>query len=289
MSRSHRSRLPVGLAFASILFLASSAFADPGASPRSDPLAVGKLESEEVTLHFEDMNIAVLFRAIARVGQVPFILDFENDPTLKVSFKAEHMSLRTILQSLADAYGLEYEASDAGIVVRRRGAPGVATPGVVGAWPPKPGPLYELALETRDAQGEVVASPSTVVTTQTVWSYTQATKRMSEVTAFDQQLLIAAPRFVGSIRLNLCVKRETSAGLELLLEVVTERPLGNTRYAEEHTVVSKTAGPGETLLFKTEDGHQIVLKRWAREAGKRTSEAGREPGADRHDAEAGEA
>jgi hypothetical protein len=265
MSRRRCPSLPAFLAHAAAVFLLPGAFAGPeDASRHGDPLAVGKLEEARASLQFEDAEVFDILRLLARMGEVPFILDFEADPTLRVTFKSEQMSLRTILRSLADTYGLEYEASDAGIVVRRRGAPRARKPITVGAWPPRPGPLYRLELETRDPSGAAMGSPSLVMPAQSLGTLKQGLVTGREVATFDRERLIAEPRYVGIIQLNFCIRKETGAGLDLLLEIVTERPLGEARYAEEHAVVTKTAGPGTTLLFATEDGYQIVLKGWSR-------------------------
>jgi hypothetical protein len=307
MSPNHRSRLLVAVGFAAVLFLAAGASADSATSQRGDPLAVAQLEGSEVTLKIEDVDVVQLFRALARLGAVPFVLDFEVDPALKVSFKAQNMTLRTTLQSLADTYGLEYGTSEAGIVVRRRGMAPATKPITVGAWPSKPGPLYRLEIEARDPSGAVVRSAysvssrlspgtphqasghcSIILPAQSLGTLKQGLPKGHDVMTFDRERLIAEPRFVGVIELRFCIKKETSAGLELLFEVVTERPLGDARYEEEHTVVSKTVGPGETLLFETQDGYQLVLKRWAREPSKRTGELGNRSGTDQWTAQSSE-
>ena len=117
-----------------------------------------------------------------------------------------------------------------------------------------------------------------VVPAQSLATFEQGLATGRKVIAFDRERLIAEPRFVGIIQLNFCIEKETDAGLELLLEVVTERPLGEARYAEEHGVTTKTVGRGATVLYKTEDGYQIVLKGRSRVQEKRTSKDGEATG-----------
>jgi len=65
----------------------------------------------------------------------------------------------------------------------------------------------------------------------------------------------------------------TSAGLDLLMEIVSERVVAESRYVEDRTFVSKTVPKGETLLFVTDDGIDFVLKSGTRKTDKR-SDAG---------------
>jgi hypothetical protein len=257
----------------SFVTLAATA-ANPAIAEQGDPLSLGKLGGGQYSMEFKDADVVDVFRLIARFGEVPLVLDFSSDPSLKVSFKAENLSLRTILQSLADTYGFDYQASDEGVVVRRRGEATAARRVTVGAWAPKPGPLYRLELLVRTAEGEVLSTPMIIVAVQSLATVQQGFASGRQVTAFDRTRLIAEPRFVGGVQLNLCIKRETSAGLELLVETVTERALGEGRYVEEHAVAARSAGPGETLLLKTGDGHQFVLLRWTRMPQQSNSDAG---------------
>lgn len=242
--------------------LAAPVLAAP-AQPQ-DPLSA--LPQAEITVHFDQANIRGVLRALAGMSGVPFILDFEPGD-LSVSVKAEKVPMRTVLQTLAGSARLQYELTEAGLVVRRAGSPSAAQPVTVGTWgasPLAPGPLYRLELEAREPTGTVLTPPPVLLPLDSLRTVRQASKNARQVTALNSEKLVAEPRAVGAVQVNVCVKKESSAGLDLLLEVVIDRPVSAGRYASDHVTVTRTVAPGEHVLFESEDGYQLILKNWSR-------------------------
>src|SRR5947209_3671353 len=92
----HVSTLALALGLAAV---ASAAPPDPLARPELD---------QDITLSLSGATVVRAYDALASVSHVPFVLAFdEDDPGLKVTFKAQNMGVRSILASLAKTYGLE--------------------------------------------------------------------------------------------------------------------------------------------------------------------------------------
>ncbi len=215
----------------------------------------------ELSVGVEQGDVVSVFRVLAKVTQVPFVLALENDPGLELTLNAENMTVRAILTSLAGGYGLEYATSPEGVVVRRTGAAATRAPITVGAWPPEAGPLYELTLQVRTEDGQPLSMPKLTTRLNQVAVLKQGLGG-GTVLLLDQEKAIAEPGYVAGIELRLIPKRQTDQGLELLMELVTARVTGEARYVRDHRVVEKTAGKGATLLFRTDDGHEVVLLDW---------------------------
>jgi hypothetical protein len=64
--------------------------------------------------------------------------------------------------------------------------------------------------------------------------------------------------------LAVCVKGGGAEGLDRLLEVVRTRPLGAASYVQERFVATRTGARGDSVLFATGDGYEIVLSDWRR-------------------------
>jgi hypothetical protein len=67
------------------------------------------------------------------------------------------------------------------------------------------------------------------------------------------------------VRRPLCLlvkivpQRETPEGLELLVDVTAPRAVSDTHDVADHQLLTKVAGPGQTSLFKTDDGTELLL------------------------------
>jgi len=232
------------------------------ASVASDALARSEFDVE-LTIRFEKTDIVGAFRLLASVTRIPFVLDFPNDPALSLSLDAKDMSVRAILTSLAETYGLEYAMGGEGLIVHRKGTKSATSPITLGAWPVHAGSLYDLSLSIRDARGNEVSSPRVVAQINQRMQFKQGIHGDAEVLVIDEERGIAEPVFLPRIVLNIFPRRESDAGLEVLMEVVTSRVLSANRYVEEHSTVERTLPRGETLLFRTEEGYEITLLDWS--------------------------
>jgi hypothetical protein len=232
-----------------------------------DPLARAEFD-REMSLEVRDVDVTVVLRTLAEVTSVPIALEFDSDPTLKVSMNAKNMVARGILEALANTHGLEYRSDDEGLVVRRRGVPPAATRIVLGARTARAGPTsYWLDISVRAANAVPLTRTRMTVRQGVVDTFRMALGVQS-VTVLDRERGVVEPRALGSIELAICVARETGASLDLIAELVVVRPLDGTRYTEEHLVASRAAASGESTLFKTRDGQEIVLNGWGRVAEK---------------------
>jgi hypothetical protein len=236
----------------------------PAAVGASDPLTRPEFDGE-VSIDFKEANVVDVFRLFARVTKVPFILDFEEDPVLLLTLKARNMSTRAILASLASTYGLAYSMSNEGVVVRRVGGASAANPITVGAWPQEAGAPYQLSLRILDASGRVLSTPRVKARVNQVAEIKQGLENDGEALVFDGERGLAEPRYLAGIEIHICLKGENPDGLELLCELVTSRVPEPNRYVQEHRVATKVIGKRETVLFRTEDGHEIAVVEWSAE------------------------
>jgi len=261
-----RRRRSVSLCSALLLLATSPAATTVRSATSGDPLSRVEFD-KELSVNVKDAGIIDVFRVIAQLTQVPFVLDFENDPALNLTFQAKNMVCRGILASLANASGFEFFSTEEGVVVRRRGYPPAVKRITVGAWPPRrgSGPLYELNFRVVDSDRRVVFRRRISMEMGVVGQLKLGLKG-HEVRVLDRDRSIAEPRYIGGLELAICIKRDTGAGLDLLLEVISSRPIDDASYTEEHSVVQRTVAAGESLLFKTGDGHQVLLADWSRPA-----------------------
>jgi hypothetical protein len=217
----------------------------------SDPLARPEFD-QDITLSMPGSSVVRVYEAIASFARVPFILAFdESDPNLKVAFKAENMGVRAILASLAKSYGLEYASADGAILVTRAGQAPTEKRKMVGPWQP-PVPLYRLQFLIRTRDGHVLSTPWVATGLKQEGKLVQAMRCLKEAPDL--------PAFGCDSRMEveLVPRKETAEGLELELHWAV------------HEGTTKTAGRGETLLFTTPQGYQLVLQEWSR----RTPESG---------------
>jgi len=262
LRRASVGSVGVALETVALLLILTVGMASAGVASADDPLARPEFD-KEVSVDMRDASVVAVFRLLSQVTSVPFVLDFDADPGLKLTFKAENMVCRGILASLAAAHDLEFFSTDEGVVVRRRGLPPAAKRVTVGAWPAKPGPRYRLEFLVRDSDGRVLYQPR-ISTQMGVVGQLKLGLNGREVTVLDRSRGIAEPRYVGGIELAICIKRDSGIGLDLLLEVVNTQPRDEGSYTEDHSVARRTVAPGQTSLFKTADGHEIVLSAWSR-------------------------
>jgi hypothetical protein len=261
MSRNHSTTLS-GVVTIALLSAALQVTATPEVQ---SPLTLGKLETSRLTAQLQDAEVRDVFQILSRLGEVPFVLAFNPDPSLKMALKAENMPTSAVLASLRETYGFQYESTPQGIVVTRSGEPAVANPVVIGVWPPRPGPTYQLQLEIRNPDGTVLANPMMTVAMRVAAVIKFGSPQVRRVTTFDRERLIGEPRAVGTDEIHFCVNRETTAGLELFVEAVAERPVNRARFTADHMFAVKVVGLEEATLFRTEDGRAFILKGWTRQ------------------------
>jgi hypothetical protein len=230
-----------------------------------DPLARPEFH-RELSVGMERIDIVAVFRAIAGITGVTFILDFERDPTLKVTLKATNMVCRGILESLASTYGLEYSWSDAGVVVRRRGIASTTGAITVGP-PPRPsGPVYWFDLVARDAQGRAqrfLRVERYLGVFEPLIFYVTGHPDVT-TPVLNQRRGTIDQRSLGAFELTLGVKSDTGSNVELVAELVTRRRIDDRRFTEMHAVNRTLATPGELLLFGRDDGYELVVTDWGR-------------------------
>ena len=202
----------------------------------------------EISVNMRDKDVASAFGVLARRSRVPFVLDFENEPPLKLTLNIENMNVRAVLASLASTYRFEYASSEQGIMVRRLGQERARQPVTVGLWP---GPQYHIALLVRTAEGRVLSTPA--VTTQ-------------QGHAMEMKQGVEQPSGRALIELKLTPTRETEAGLEVDMTMVVTRGVSEKRWTEDHTVDTRTLPKGESLLFRTDAGVEVHMRSWTRES-----------------------
>lgn len=240
MSRTRRSDV---VAVALVMALWSSG-AD-AASDSADPLARPEFD-KEITLRLTGATLVNVFTAVAKIAKVPFVLELQPDPGLKTDFKAERTPIRAVLVTLASSFDLEYSMKPEGVAVRRKGVSPLAGSTVIGTWP---GPQVRVELEVRAADGRVLSTPH--ITTQ-----------MNHACEIKQGMRRDDRR--AMLEIVLIPKAETAAGLDLEMTAVESRPVSATRWIEDHRKETFTAGKGETVLFTTDEGVQVVLTGWGR-------------------------
>jgi hypothetical protein len=231
-----------------------------GATAGDDPLARKEFD-QELSVGFGGADIADVFRMLAKVSHVPFVLDFAKDPSVSLKLKASNMSIRAILASLASTYDLSYAMSPAGVLVRRRGAPGIGKPLTLGAWPETPGRTYRLLLDVR-GPGGLRVQPSGIRARLNEPNTFKLGVQGIRARTLDLERGVLEPAETNFLELRIYLKAETASGLEMLLELVHARATGPNSYTEEHTVDTKVAGNAATPLFSTSDGYEITLLGW---------------------------
>jgi hypothetical protein len=216
--------------------------APAGAAAVRDPLARPEFDGD-ITLSMRGESVLRVYDALASFAHVPFILAFdEDDPRLKVSFKAENMGVRAILSSLAKTYGLEYSTADTAILVTRKGQPATEKRKTVGPWQ-APVPHYRLDLSIRSQDGRVLSTP-------------YVTTGLKQEVTMKQGLQVFPPRgAIGDsiMEVELVPQKETAGGLEL-----------GVKWSLHEGATKTAGGSGETLLFTTPHGFQVFLQSWSR-------------------------
>jgi hypothetical protein len=221
-----------------VLAIAGSAVAEAPISDARGPLARQEFD-RDISMKMPGMSVVHVFRELAQVGGVPFILAFEEDPTLKIEFKAENISLRAILVSLADTYGLEYSRSDAGIVVTRKGQAPSQKRFLLGTR----GPEYQFKFMVRDAEGKV-------------WSSPPIRSMRNEPLEVTRGLQTKAGDVLMTV--NCTPRSKVDEGLEVDVVVKVDGPEGSRSSSER-----KIFGKSETILFKSKEGTEFVLVDWS--------------------------
>jgi hypothetical protein len=254
--------MALAVATAAFLFAASGGRA-ASAAAMDDPLARPEFD-QEISLQLDGQEVATVFRTIARLVQVRFLLEFERDPSLRVNLSAENMVCRGILESLASSYDLEYSASAQGLVVRRRGVPPSA-PTAVG---PRPDFTYWFELAVRDPSGRNESFPRLrhQPGSGEPMAFSLTGRPDTTVPGIHPRFGTIERRSVGAFELTLIVKTDAGNSLELAAELVTHRNLGDRRYVATHAITTATVGASEQVLFRTEEGMEIVLTAWGRSA-----------------------
>jgi len=242
----------------------------------ADPLARPEFD-QEISLKMREAGVANMFHALSGITRVPFFIDFEPDPRLKMSFSSDGTPARAVLVALASAHGLEYFERGDGVAVARKGVTRIESVVPVGpssakvwqvnvpvgsdgklrlgegiavrAVPPAGGRQVAVELQVRGADGRVMSTPR--VTTQ-----------MGQPMEIKQGAERGNRR--PSIMLKLTPIKESAEGLECEMEAIVSRSVSPTRWTEDHREETVTAGKSETVLVTTDDGIQVVLTRWQR-------------------------
>jgi hypothetical protein len=257
---SSRSVL-MSLAF---LLLAIPAVLNATTKTSEDALARAEFD-RELSLDMKDLGVIQAFRVLSKVTSVPFVIDFEDDPTLRVTFKAENMVSRAVLASLASTYGLTFSDSVQSLVVRRPGFPPAATGTSVGASPDRTnGAAYRLEFALRKPGGGRNFSGAFNLKKGMVGRLTLDAKGNGGLEVSDRARTIAEAQYSGGLELRVSVQGESNSGLDLLTELVTSRPLTTESYAEDHLIRNLRGLAGEIVLAQTATGAQLVLTRWTR-------------------------
>ena len=102
--RLRRLTAIVASALLAVAFSASRSHA--AATSTEDALARAEFD-KELTLDIKNAPVVGAFRLLSMETSVPFVVDFEDDPGLRVTFRAQNMVARGVLASVASAYGLE--------------------------------------------------------------------------------------------------------------------------------------------------------------------------------------
>lgn len=230
-----------------------------------DALARASFDAE-ISVDMKQADVVDVFRLVAKVSGVPFVLEFATDPPLRVSLRAENMVLRGVLASLASSYDLSYEARDEGIAVRRRGQ---ATPSEslrLGEWPPEPGVPVSLEFELRDGAGAVVSRPRIKVQLGLVGVVRMGLRGDTSVTGLDRERAILDREYVAGLELAVCPRSLGVDGLELLVEIITREVEDESGYVARHRTASLRAREGAQglLVAETPDGHSLELVSWSR-------------------------
>lgn len=110
-------------------------------------------------------------------------------------------------------------------------------------------PTYDLSFVIRDPGGRVLSTPQAATGLNQALDVTQGV----ELNGRDRML-----------KLKVVPTEYTSAGLRLSIELSDRLYRGKGSYLEDHSSGSIVAGTGETTLFRTEDGYEVVLQRWIR-------------------------
>jgi hypothetical protein len=111
-------------------------------------------------------------------------------------------------------------------------------------------PVYDFGFVVRDPHGEALSTP-------------QVATRLNEALEVRQGVQHSS----GSDRLfmlKLVPTNETSAGLEVSIDLSDRLSRGKGRYLEDHSSGSISLGTGETMLFRTEDGYEFAVQRWTK-------------------------
>jgi hypothetical protein len=227
-----------------------------------DSLARSEFD-REMSVSMEQANIVDVFRLLADATGVPFILDFPVDPSLTVTFNATNMVSRGILASLASTHGLRYSTTRDGVVVYRQDVPRAIRPTRVGNWREEAAPHYLLEFVFRDSNGRVLARPRISARLGVAEEF-RLSVRGDDVIVLDRSRSAIETRRIGGLTIVVCIKRHTRSGLEIVMEFVTTRPLGKTRFVEDHILTTKTLGPDGGDLLENDEGHQIALVSWRR-------------------------
>lgn len=238
MARSRRCET-VAAAVLCVFAAAGLAVAETAKPEERGPLARRELD-KDISMKMPGMSVVHVFRELAQMGGVPFILAFEEDPDLKIEFRAENISLRAILVSLADTYGLEYAPSDAGIVVTRKGQAPTQKRFLLGTR----GPEFHFKFVVRDAQGKIRSSPRV------------STMRNEPLEVRQGSQTKTGGDLVMTVK--LVPRRKLDDGLEVDVEVTVS---GGKHFQSRSD--RKILGKSETVLCRTDEGLEFVVVEWS--------------------------
>lgn len=259
--RSRGRGRAVAIAAAVSLWLASAARTG-AATPPDSPLTRPEFD-KEISLHLEAQDVGATLSSIGRLVGVRFLIAFDTDPAIRVNLAAENMVSRGILESLANSYELEYSASGRDVVVRRRSVAAAGGPRAARApatyW-------YEIAARNRGSGGEAFPRLERQPASGRPLVFSVTGRPDTTIPVVHPRLGTLDPTNVGAFQLALTVKADTGSSLELVAELVTHRNLGERRYAAVHSITTATAADSELVLFRTEEGMEIVLTAWGRSA-----------------------
>ncbi len=254
MCPNPHSRLIRGCVLVSILTVTPLAAATMRAAEGLPP-APSELD-QEISITVQGQTLGQVFRILAEQTHLGLTIAF--DPTTKVDLDVRNMSLRVVLESLAGSYGLDYawNAQMHVLSVRQKDLPPKGPRGTVTITRqgPSSATQYRLAFLIRNAQGRVLSTPA--VTTQ-----------------LHQMLTIKQGWQAGGedrmVKLTAVPVEDAGDTLRVSLDLATSAPVakvtpGETRTLEDHRRVTKSLAHGQTILFKIDDGLEIVLRDWTR-------------------------
>jgi len=244
--------------------LALATWSTRAQTPVADVLSRPEFD-KPLSIQLVGLEFAGAFAVLSRQLQVPFILDFKEDGTLRVMVSVKATPAREVLAGLAKSYDLDFAWSDKGVVITRRGAPRLASPVTLGEWGIVPNIQYDIELALRNPAGQTLVSRSWT----TLSGYTTAIKHGFDgrtVMRFDRERAALEPRAGGGMEVAFVVVREVEKELQLIVELTVEQVLGDNTFASNRTSAKALAPNRETVVLRTPDGYEVRVLGWRRSA-----------------------